>query len=316
MKATFLFVIITSLGFAQTDQEEKIRKYIFLAEKQFEKGNESKTYDFIAQAIALKPDSCELHQLKSDYYFKFQRMALAIEAIEESMVQFPKCKLLHDQKIFYHQFLGDSIQTMVTIQKGIKTFAGNSEALIDFYLKKSNYLTNYKAYNDAIIVVDSALNIKKNNAEANRLKGFLLFKSNKTTEGLALIKSNLRTNNSIADFVIYTQCLIENNQLNEAKVILDSLSNQKLESDDLSDISNQLGIIALKNENLEIAESQFQKSISSNTGNSMAYKNLALTYIAKKQYEKVCTNLKKALYLGYTKMYDDEAKELVQKHCR
>jgi len=77
-----------------------------------------------------------------------------------------------------------------------------------------------------------------------------------------------------------------------------------------------LGSIQLQTNNLDQAELYFQNSIMLNSGNAVAYKNLALTFMAKKQFEKVCTNLKKALYLGYTKLYGDEVIKLAEKHCR
>lgn len=315
-KVLVFFIFISSLSIAQSEVNEKIRKYIFLAQKQFEKGNESKTYDFVNQAILLKPDSCTLHVIKSDYFFKFQRMALAIESIENSINTFPTCKDLYDQKIFYYQFLGDSLQTIQTIHKALFVFKNDEFALQDLYLKKSNLYLNEKKWEQALFSADSALKINPINPLANRLKGYSMFKLGDQIKGLKLIKSNLKQESLSSDYILYTQCLIENNQLNEAKNILDSLSIQNLESSELSDVWNQLGTIELKKVNLENAESSFQKSIQFNTGNALAYKNLALTYMAKKEYVKVCTNLKKALYLGYTKMYDDEAIKLAEMHCR
>jgi len=144
LKVILFSLLISSSCFAQADQNEKIKKFIFLAQKQFEKGNESKTYDFIDQAIAIKSDSCELYLIKSDYYFKFQRMVLAIESIEKSIAQFSQCKELYDQKIFYHEFLGDSLKTIQTIQLGISNFKDNEAYILDFYLKQAYFYLNYR----------------------------------------------------------------------------------------------------------------------------------------------------------------------------
>ena len=316
MKVILFSLLISSSCFAQADQNEKIKKFIFLAQKQFEKGNESKTYDFIDQAIAIKSDSCELYLIKSDYYFKFQRMVLAIESIEKSIAQFSQCKELYDQKIFYHEFLGDSLKTIQTIQLGISNFKDNEAYILDFYLKQAYFYLNIKAWNQSLASADSAWQINNQNAETNRLKGYLMFKMGNPTQGLALIKSNLNTNANTTDFLTYAQCLIENNETAKAQIILDSLLNKEPENFDQAEIYNLLGSIQLQTNDLNQAELYFQNSIMLNSGNAVAYKNLALTFMAKKQFEKVCTNLKKALYLGYTKLYGDEVIKLAEKHCR
>jgi tetratricopeptide (TPR) repeat protein len=49
--------------------------------------------------------------------------------------------------------------------------------------------------------------------------------------------------------------------------------------------------------------------------NSYAYKNRALIFIAMKQYSKACADLQIAIQLGFTQMYGDEVKNLLEQYC-
>jgi hypothetical protein len=49
--------------------------------------------------------------------------------------------------------------------------------------------------------------------------------------------------------------------------------------------------------------------------NSFAYKNRALIFIALKQYNFACDDLKKAISLGFTEMYGGEVQKLLEKYC-
>lgn len=50
--------------------------------------------------------------------------------------------------------------------------------------------------------------------------------------------------------------------------------------------------------------------------NSYAYRTRALIYLAEKSNAKACADLAKALEMGYTKMYGEEAEQLKKQHCK
>jgi len=49
--------------------------------------------------------------------------------------------------------------------------------------------------------------------------------------------------------------------------------------------------------------------------NSYAYKNMALIYIAMDSLDVACSNLSKALNLGYTAKFDDTVQRLIFEYC-
>ena len=50
--------------------------------------------------------------------------------------------------------------------------------------------------------------------------------------------------------------------------------------------------------------------------NSYAYKNRALVYLNRKDNDKGCADLNKAIELGYTEQYGDEVIKLINENCK
>jgi len=63
------------------------------------------------------------------------------------------------------------------------------------------------------------------------------------------------------------------------------------------------------------AMEDIQKSIELDPENSFAYKNRALIYLSTDSISLACTDLNKALELGFTKDYGNEVLELSEKYC-
>lgn len=63
------------------------------------------------------------------------------------------------------------------------------------------------------------------------------------------------------------------------------------------------------------AMADINKSIKLFPGNSYAYRVRALIYLDQNNTDKACDDLKTALALKYTEMYDDDVKELRDKYC-
>lgn len=60
----------------------------------------------------------------------------------------------------------------------------------------------------------------------------------------------------------------------------------------------------------------FEKSIELYPENSYVFKNRALLYLKTNKGQEACEDLVKALALGFTRQYGNEAQELYDKHCR
>jgi tetratricopeptide (TPR) repeat protein len=78
---------------------------------------------------------------------------------------------------------------------------------------------------------------------------------------------------------------------------------------------NNMGYAKYKMNDLKGALKDIEHSIVLYPENSYAYRNRALVYLAMKQTDKACSDLHKAVDLGYTPMYGDDVQQLLEKHC-
>lgn len=84
----------------------------------------------------------------------------------------------------------------------------------------------------------------------------------------------------------------------------------------LTNVYDNRGFEKLQLNDVDGAMADINKAIQLDTTNSYAYKNRALVYLAMYQKKNACIDLKKALELNYTPNYGDEAKDLLDKHCK
>jgi tetratricopeptide (TPR) repeat protein len=94
------------------------------------------------------------------------------------------------------------------------------------------------------------------------------------------------------------------------------LNNKVLEMDPTIPYAyNNRGFVKYKLKDLKGAMEDINHSLQMLPGNSFAFKNRALVFIELKQYHFACDDLKKAIALGYTKIYGDEVQNLLEKYC-
>jgi len=78
---------------------------------------------------------------------------------------------------------------------------------------------------------------------------------------------------------------------------------------------NNRGYDELKLQKLQEALNDINESLKVYPTNSYAFRNRALVYLAMKQKDKACEDLREALKQGFTLMYGDEVKELMKANC-
>lgn len=94
------------------------------------------------------------------------------------------------------------------------------------------------------------------------------------------------------------------------------LNNKVLEMDPRIPYAyNNRGFVKYKLKDLKGAMEDINHSLEMLPGNSFAFKNRALVFIELKQYHFACEDLKRAILLGFSKMYGDEAQKLLEKYC-
>jgi tetratricopeptide (TPR) repeat protein len=79
---------------------------------------------------------------------------------------------------------------------------------------------------------------------------------------------------------------------------------------------NNRGLARYYINDLEGAMADINKSLSIYKENSYAYKNRALVYLAQKNKDKACSDLRTALEYGFEHMYGEEVSELIKQHCK
>jgi hypothetical protein len=79
---------------------------------------------------------------------------------------------------------------------------------------------------------------------------------------------------------------------------------------------NNRGYAKLKLGDLHSAQQDILKSLSLDSGNSFAYKNLGLVFIEKKQPDSICFYLNKASQKGFKKKFGNEVDSLLDRYCR
>jgi tetratricopeptide (TPR) repeat protein len=86
--------------------------------------------------------------------------------------------------------------------------------------------------------------------------------------------------------------------------------------DNISNVFDNRGYEKFKLNDFEGALKDINKSLVIDSTNSYAYKNRALVYMGMYQQKNACKDLEKALKMGYTLLYGNEAQELLDKNCK
>ena len=81
-------------------------------------------------------------------------------------------------------------------------------------------------------------------------------------------------------------------------------------------ILNNRGFALMKVKEYDKAINDFNSSMKISPNNSSTYHYRAMTYIEKKDIPNACSDLKKALDLGFTATFGNEAETLYKKHCK
>lgn len=309
----FLFCLV-QLVYSQSAHNEKIAKYLFLAEKQLQKNNDSKAFSFIDQAIQLKPDSCELQLVKSDFYFKFQQVDLAIQNSEKLLKSFPNCFELYKQLIEFYEFTLKEEKVFKLIDEGLNQFT-EKEIVNYFLIKKSTELIYAERYQD---VIDFLKPFDVNqNVWLKAYLGSSLYRTGDKIKGISLIESTFGTNDSTnADLILeLAPYLIEERKFSIVEKHIES--SLKLSDDTFfqSKLFYLLGKSYRAQKMFDKAEPCFFMSINLYEYNFEANRDLALTLIENKKTQLACHYFKQAVKTAKKSEQREVIKALIQNYC-
>jgi tetratricopeptide (TPR) repeat protein len=309
----FLFCTVEHV-YTQSSNKEKIAKYLFLAEKQLQKNNDSKAYSFIDQAIELKPDSCELQLVKSDFYFKFQQVDLAIQNSERLLKSFPKCFELYKQLIEFYEFSSMDDKVFKLIDEGLNQFI-DSEMVKYFLTKKTTQLIHAERYHEVIDLLKSF--------DVNQdvwLKAYLglsLYHTGDKTKGINLIESTFGTNDTTNADLIFELApyLIEEKKYSLVEKHIEASLKLSDNTFFQSKLFYLLGSSFRAQKLFDKAEPCFRMSINLYEYNFEANRDLALTLIENKKNQLACYYFKQAVKTAKDSEQRIEIKALIQQYC-
>jgi len=230
------------------------------------------------KAVALAPNDPLCYHYRSNFYLSMQQPDLAIEDNNRALALVKN----------------DTLKYAIVLNRGA------------CYSMKRDF---QKAYDDYLTV----LNFDSTSQTALTDMGTVLDELGRRDESIAYLEKVVRL---YPDFVGgYGNLAFQFTEMGQYQKALD-YNNKVLELDPKEPFGyNNRGYVKYKMNDLKGAMQDVNHSLELYPENSYAYRNRALIFIALKQFSFACTDLKKAIALGFTAMYGDEVQKLLDKYC-
>jgi tetratricopeptide (TPR) repeat protein len=292
---------------------------------------------YYEQAIRLEPRNGLVYATRGQLYQDMKNYKEAKADFDRAILLDPKEAKYYNYRALLFNIAGYYEYVIKDADKAIE-LAGDSLKQKSFgYYLRAKAKSNLNAYDAALADFDSALaNQPESGIEIGSLisSSIILGHLKKHNEAIARLQT------LIAKYPDFTSAYnnlgfqyMEIGQYKEAvqtydKVIsiLNNKSRDKytMESGDVvitngTEMSlplNNRGYAKYKLGDNKAALKDINASLELAPGNSYAYKNRALVYIATKKKKKACADLQKALDSGFTNAYGNEVQQLMDEHCK
>jgi tetratricopeptide (TPR) repeat protein len=301
----FVFIGFSSLGQTRIDPLKQARE--LKDNEQFEDALKE-----VNRLIRLNPGDADFFDFRADVFSKMGLLEEAKKDYDKAISLEPKeAVYFHHRSLFYMQMqqpdlaIEDNNSALQWIKKDTLKYA-----LIlnrgECYRMKRDF---ERAYNDFITVLQfDSTSLSALNNIAN-----VLGDMKRPAEALTYLQKLIRIYpNDIGGYVNLAFHYTEQGDYKKALEI----NNKVLEMNpNIPYAYNNRGFVKYKLNDLRGAMEDINHSLQMLPGNSFAFKNRALIFIELKQYNLACDDLKKAISLGFTKIYGDEAQNLLEKYC-
>lgn len=345
---TLVVLIVTSNG---VKAQDNFVNYFNQGIQNFEDQNYNKAATNFSQAIKNKTSETNSYKLAGAYmqralcYNNMGKKAAAMKDIETALLLKPEFANLYAIRAQLHLVNKEYNDVIIWADKGLALKNENEELM----LYKTNAYYGLKNYQKSIEIADSVLAINSSNTTALKDKGDAYTKLKDFTKavnefskviaiepqgigafynrGIAYAR-NMQFKEALADTERAMQIDSNNNWIGynniayfikfEEKDYKGALAyfDKSLKINPKFDYAyNNRGFAKLQLNDLKGARTDIKKSIALNATNCVAYRNLALILIAEKKEKKACIPLNKANELGYSKEYNEDVNDLLNKYC-
>jgi tetratricopeptide (TPR) repeat protein len=301
----FVLLSIPSFGQAKIDQLKHARE--LKENEQFEDALKE-----VDRLIRASPGSAEFFDFRADVFSKLGLLEEAKKDYDRAISLEPKeAMYYHHRSLFHMQMqqpdlaIDDNNRALQLVKKDTLKYA-----LIlnrgECYRMKRDFES---AYNDFISVLHfDSTSLSALNNIANTLGDM-----DRPAEARNYLQKLIRIYpNDVGGYVNLAFHYTEQGDYGKAL----ELNNKVLEMDpNIPYAYNNRGFVKYKLNDLKGAMEDINHSLQMLPGNSFAFKNRALVFIELKEYNLACNDLKKAISLGFTKIYGDEAQNLLEKYC-
>lgn len=264
------------------------------------------------EALSIKPEYIKVYQAKSTTFLRANKLQNAIEWADKGLEIKPNDGELKDKKaeaLSKQKKYDEALVVLFSVLEDNPRSKKANKYIAHNYQMKKNWDSSLKYFSIAILIdpLDCASFFDR---------GIAYAESKDTVNAIKDIEQAMRldTNerwvgyNNIGYFV-----RLEQKDYNGAIHMFDQAI--KLKPEFPYAYSNR-GFAKLNIGDIKGAYQDVKKSLLLDNKNSYAYKNLALIYLKEGKKSDACYNLEKAIELGYTKEYDDDAQKLLDKNCK
>lgn len=244
----------------------------------------------------------------------------ALEAFPEAFATYRLIEKVHPTLVRGYEIMGDFYtalkdwpEAIQTYTRGIQNVSSDTDRR-DLIIERAIVLTNTRRYKEAISDLEALSQRFPENTWAKHELA-IAYSGNKEVPRALSIFKDLHQLDSM-DVAVLT-CLSDAYQkLGEHPQAI-TFAQRAIQLDPTGDIAYvNLAYSKMKLGNLDEALQDIEKAIAMDKENGYAYRNRGLIYLEMKDPEKACRSFLVAEQKGYSEMYDDDVKALIQQHCQ
>ncbi|HPB02461.1 MAG TPA: tetratricopeptide repeat protein [Bacteroidales bacterium] len=267
----------------------------------------------IDKAISLDADKADYYIIKAVCYHNLEKYDEALETYDTAMQLFPDSAFLYSLRGVQLQSMRIFDKALANHNIAIKLAKDDSLSIMCYVNRSACYMAtrNFKmAYNDLM----SAYAIDSMNLNVLNNLGTVCDELGKDDDVFKYLFKIIEIDSTY--YGAYINVGFKYQQMGLYDKSLVYFDKAIVYEDDEPLLYSNRSYSRLMTGDLKGAMQDIEKSIKMYPGNSYAYRNRALIYIAQEKFEEACEDLQTALNNGFTEMYGDEVLTLQSKYCK
>jgi len=330
---TLLLIFATTLLSAQVPT---VQELLDQAKTQEKTGDYNNALPFYEMALRLEPKNAEIYNIRAAAYQEREMYREAKNDFDRAILLDAKNPKYYNRRAILFNLLNYSEYAIRDADKALEYAGDNLNEKSFAYYQRAVAKTNNGRLEGALEDYNSALA----NSPAPSTEMVVLLKSasvlgqlNRTKEAINRLETLVTKypdftagyNNLGYQYIKEEQYLKAIDVFNRLIKLIEARPDKdyemeaavvKTDGTEKALPLNNRGFAKLKLGDKKEALKDINASLKIDPTNPYAYKNRALVYLADKKNKDACADLQKALDLGYTKTYGNEAQELVNEYCK